>query len=300
MTGAAKGPGRHLEVLAAGPLTTVQDQGRPGYASVGVSPSGAADRGALALANRLVGNDVTAAGLELTLGGLSVRAGTDLIIAVTGAAAPVDVDGRPVGLNATVRVPAGRMIRVGRPAVGLRTYLSVRGGLDVPAVLGSRSFDVLSGIGPPPLRAGDRLAIGPTRTALPAVDLAPVPARADSPTVLRWTPGPRVDWLTAAGLDALGHTTWTVGADSNRVGVRLDGPALERRERAELASEGIVRGAVQVPASGRPVIFLADHPTTGGYPVVAVVDDADTDALAQVRPGDRVELRPSRGRAGRR
>ena len=129
---------------------------------------------------------------------------------------------------------------------------------------------------------------------LPAIDVAPVPARADETTVLHWTPGPRADWLTVAGLGALRRTTWTVGADSNRVGVRLDGPPLARHERPELASEGLVRGAVQVPASGRPVIFLADHPTTGGYPVVAVVDDADTDALAQVRPGDRVELRPSR------
>ena len=176
----------------------------------------------------------------------------------------------------------------------------MRGAIDVPAVLGSRSFDVLSGIGPPPLRSGDRLAIGRTQLPLPSIDVAPVPARAGSTTVLGWTPGPRADWLTAAGLDALRRTIWTVDADSNRVGVRLDGPALERIERPELASEGLVRGAVQVPAAGRPVIFLADHPTTGGYPVVAVVDDADTDALAQVRPGDRVELRPSRRHGGRR
>jgi biotin-dependent carboxylase-like uncharacterized protein len=293
MNGAA--PGRHLDVLASGPLATVQDRGRPGYASVGVSPSGAADRAALALANRLVGNDETAAGLELTLGGLSVRAGTDLVIAVTGAVAPVDVDGRPVGMNATVRVLGAAVVRVERPAVGLRTYLAVRGGVDVAAVLGSRSADLLSGIGPPPLRSGDRLPIGRTRGPLPAIDVAPVPARGGSTTVVRWTPGPRADRLTAAGLDALSRTAWTVGADSNRIGVRLDGPPLPHLERAELASEGLIRGAVQVPASGRPVIFLADHPTTGGYPVVAVVDDADTDALAQVRPGDLVQLRPSRG-----
>jgi biotin-dependent carboxylase-like uncharacterized protein len=293
------GTGRQLDVLETGPLATVQDLGRPGYASVGVSPSGAADRGALALANRLVGNAATAAGLELTLGGLSVRAATDLIVAVTGAQAPVDVGGRPVGMNATVRVVAGAVLRLGRPTVGLRTYLAVRGGLDVPAVLGSRSADLLSGIGPPPLRPGDRLAIGRTLTPLPAIDVAPVPARAESSIVVHWTPGPRADRLTAAGLDALSRTTWTVGADSNRIGVRLDGPPLERHEQAELASEGLIRGAVQVPASGRPVIFLADHPTTGGYPVVAVVDDADTDALAQVRPGDLVELRPSRGQGPR-
>lgn len=267
-----------------------------------MSPSGAADRGALALANRLVGNDVAAAGVELTLGGLSVRAGTNLIVAVTGAAVALDVDGRPVGNNATVRVPAGAVLRLGRPDRGLRTYLAVRGGIEVARVLGSRACDVLSGIGPPPLAAGDRLPIGPARAPLPEIDVAPVPAPrpAGATTVLHWTPGPRSDWLTDVGLDALSRGAWTVGADSNRVGVRLDGPALERRDLAELASEGLVRGAVQVPPSGRPVIFLADHPTTGGYPVVAVVDEPDTDALAQVRPGDRVELRPVRGGSGRR
>jgi biotin-dependent carboxylase-like uncharacterized protein len=293
--GAARISTREIEVVTTGPLAVVQDLGRPGFAWVGVSPSGAADRGALALANRLVGNEVVAAGVEVTLGGLSVRAGADLIVAVTGAVTTVEVGGRQVGMNATVRVAAGEVVRLGQPSAGLRVYLAVRGGIEVPAVLGSRSFDVLSRIGPPPLRPGDRLPIGRTQRPLPAIDVAPVPTRTDPTTVLRWTPGPRADWLTAAGLAALGRTTWTVGADSNRVGVRLDGPPLARHDRPELASEGLLRGAVQVPASGRPVIFLADHPTTGGYPVVAVIDDADTDALAQVRPGDRVELRPSRG-----
>jgi biotin-dependent carboxylase-like uncharacterized protein len=292
-------PGRHLDVLAPGPFTTVQDLGRSGYAAVGVSPSGAADRGALALANRLVGNDAAAAGLELTLGGLSVRAGRDLIVAVTGAVAAVDVDGRPVGMNATVRVPAGKIVRIGRPDVGLRTYLAVRGGIDGEPVLGSRCFDVLSGIGPPPLAAGDRVPVGPTQAPLPEIDVAPVRASGHGRTVLHWTPGPRAERLTAAGLEVLRRGTWTVGADSNRIGVRLDGPALELGERSDLPSEGLVRGAIQVPASGLPVIFLADHPTTGGYPVVAVVDDGDTDALAQVRPGDEVGLRPSHGRRGR-
>lgn len=283
-----------LDVVAPGPLALVQDLGRPGHASVGVSPSGAADRGALALANRLVGNNLAAAGLELTLGGLTVQARSALIVAVTGAAVEVDVDGRPVGRNATVPVPAGSVVRIGRPHVGLRAYLAVRGGIDVAPVLGSRSFDVLSAIGPPPLRPGDRLPIGRAREPLPQIDLVPVrPPSPATPTVLHWTPGPRTDRLSAAGLDALSRTEWTVGVDSDRVGVRLDGPALDRPEQPELASEGLVRGAVQVPPSGRPVIFLADHPTTGGYPVVAVVDDADTDALAQVRPGDRVELRPA-------
>ena len=282
-------------MLAPGPLATVQDLGRPGYAAIGVSPSGAADRGARALANRLLGNDVAAAGIEATLGGLAARAGSDLIAVVTGAAVEVEVDGRPVGGNATIRVPAGAVVRLGTPHVGLRTYLAVRGGVEVAPVLGSRSFDVLSGIGPPPLEPGDHLPIGRARAPLPQIDIAPVraPAAAGATTVLHWTPGPRADRLTAAGRHALRRTEWTVGADSNRVGVRLDGPALDRPEGPQLASEGLVRGAVQVPPSGRPVIFLADHPTTGGYPVVAVVDDADTDALAQVRPGDRVELRPA-------
>ena len=282
---------RQLEVLETGLLATVQDRGRPGRADIGVSPSGAADRAALALANRLVGNRPGAAGIEATFGGLVVRAGADLVVALTGAPVRAEVDGRPVGLNATVPIHRGSTLRLHRPEIGLRTYLAVRGGIDVEPVLGSRSHDVLSGLGPAVLRAGDRLAVGRARGRLPEIDVAPVAVQPAGHAVLRCSPGPRADWLSSGALAALVAATWVVTSDINRVGIRLDGPVLHRRDQRELPSEGLVRGAIQVPGFGRPMIFLADHPTTGGYPVVAVVNDADTDLLAQLRPGDRVRLR---------
>jgi biotin-dependent carboxylase-like uncharacterized protein len=169
----------------------------------------------------------------------------------------------------------------------------VRGGVDVPAVLGSRSTDTLSGLGPPPLAAGNRLPLGRLAGEEPVVDVAAVrPPSADP--VLRVLPGPRRDWLSPSAWTALTTRLWTVTADSNRVGLRLSGPRLERARDDELPSEGLVPGAVQVPPDGAPVLFLADHPVTGGYPVLAVVRTADLPAVAQLRPGDRLRFRPSR------
>jgi biotin-dependent carboxylase-like uncharacterized protein len=284
---------RGLEVLATGPLALVQDLGRPGLAASGVAPSGAADRGALRLANRLLAGDEGAAGIEVLLGGLAVRATAPLLVALTGAPAPADVDGAPVGHAALVALRAGAVLRLGPPPAGLRTYLGVRGGIAVEPVLGSRSTDTVAGLGPAPLRPGDVLPVGPEPAALPLLDVAPVLPPATGPVVLRAVPGPRDDWLADAG--ALARTTWTVSPRSDRVGIRLTGPPLRRRDRGELPSEGVVRGAVQVPPGGEPVLFGPDHPVTGGYPVAAVVLDADTDRAAQLRPGQRVRFRPVRG-----
>ncbi|MFD3507113.1 5-oxoprolinase subunit PxpB [Nocardia sp. NPDC058666] len=283
---------RHIEVLATGALALVQDLGRPGLAANGVGRSGAADRAALRLANRLVANPEEAAGIEITLGGLAVRAGADLPapleLALTGAAAPATVDGTPVGHRSVITLSAGQTLRLAMPAVGLRTYLAVRGGIDVPEVLGSRSTDVLSGIGPPALTAGTVLPIGRPPTEFPLVDQAPGPAGDDSTVTLRVVLGPRDDWLhDPAGLHG---STWTASDRSNRVGMRLTGGTLRRCRDDELPSEGTVRGAIQVPPGGEPVIFLADHPVTGGYPVIGVVVDADVDVAAQVRPGRSVRL----------
>jgi biotin-dependent carboxylase-like uncharacterized protein len=187
-------------------------------------------------------------------------------------------------------VPAGAELVLGVPAVGLRSYVAVRGGVDVPPVLGSRSSDRLSGLGPEPLAAGDLLAVGADAADEPVVDVAPVPAAADSP-VLRVLPGPRRDWLTDEAWTRLVSAEWAVSADSDRVGIRLTGPRLERTREAELPSEGLVPGALQVPPDGAPVLFLADHPVTGGYPVLAVVVTADQPAAAQLRPGDVVRFR---------
>lgn len=285
-----------LVVVHAGPRTTVQDLGRSGSAHLGVTGSGALDSPALALANRLVGNTAAAAGLETTMGGCALRAaGHAAVLAVTGALARVTVDGRVVDRGAPVPVPAGAVLTVGPALDGLRSYVAVAGGLDVPRVLGSRSTDTLSGLGPVPLRDGDLLPVGSVTGVATAVDVVlwdPAP----DPLVLGISPGPRADWLTAAGAVALTRATWRVSVSTDRVGVRLEGPALDRGDHGELPSEGLVLGSVQVPADGVPLVFLADHPTTGGYPVVAVVDDVDLPGLAQARPGTRVRFTTSGGR----
>jgi biotin-dependent carboxylase-like uncharacterized protein len=274
---------REVEVIRPGPLATVQDLGRPGQAHLGVPHSGAADPGSLRLANRLVGNPEDAAGLELTFGGAALRFPAPAWIAVTGAPLPV----RPGAMNAPCHVPAGTVVEFGAPSGGVRTYVAIRGGLDVPPVLGSRSADLLSGLGPAPLAAGDRLAVG-TASGVITVDVAPGYEPEEEP-VLGILPGPRADWFES--LDPLVHGTYEVSSHSNRVGVRLEGPPLVRRREGELPSEGMVTGALQVPPNGLPIVFLTDHPTTGGYPVAAVVTTADLNRAGQLRPGQRVRFR---------
>jgi biotin-dependent carboxylase-like uncharacterized protein len=281
-----------IEVVRSGPLATVQDLGRSGHAHLGVPGSGAADARSLRLGNRLVGNPENAAGLELTLGGAVLRFHEPGWIAVTGAPAAVTVGGRACGMHAPCHVPAGSLVEFGVPTAGVRTYLAVRGGLAVAPILGSRATDLLSGIGPPPLRPGDRLPVGPPGGAEITVDQAPVAALPERP-VLGVLPGPRDDWFDADGLATLTGSPYEVTADSNRVGVRLAGPALRRSRDGELPSEGMVIGALQVPPSGQPIIFLADHPTTGGYPVIAVLAPADLPVAAQLRPGQQVRFRLS-------
>lgn len=281
-----------LEVLRAGARTTVQDRGRPGHAALGVGISGAADVVAHDSANRLVGNDPGAATLEVTLGGLRVRAHGPTTIAVTGAPTPLTVNGAPRPQYSTLHLRDGDEVTLGIATAGLRAYLAVRGGIDAAPVLGSRSTDTLSGIGPDPIRDGDRVAIGTLHDELPIEDLIPPPAAPNDPVELRIRMGPRDDWFTPASHAALVERTWTVSTDTDRVGARLDGPGpLHRSRHGELPSEGMVTGALQVPPNGMPVLFLADHPVTGGYPVVAVVLEDDIPAAAQLRPGCRIRFR---------
>jgi biotin-dependent carboxylase-like uncharacterized protein len=282
-----------IEVLSPGPFTTVQDLGRPGYAALGVSPSGAADRSSLRLANRLVGNDESAAGLEMTFGGLHARIHALTTVALTGAPCAAFLEGRGIGMNGPIFVRPGQQLRIGTPPRALRTYLAVGGGLDVPTVLGSRSTDVLSGLGPAVLTAGTRLPIGGQPARFPNIDLAPTRGYTDTPT-LDILPGPRDDWFTAEALAALCSAAYQVTKDSNRIGARLHGPVLARAAEQELPSEPTVRGALQVLPGGQPVLFLADHPVTGGYPVIAVVAERDVDRAAQLRPGDGVRFRAAR------
>jgi biotin-dependent carboxylase-like uncharacterized protein len=287
-----------LEVLETGPLALVQDRGRPGRSELGVGPSGAADRGAHALGARLLGQDPDLAAIEVHHGGLALRAHGTVTAALTGAPSTATVDGRRVGHAAPFTVRDGATLALGRPSSGLRTYVSVRGGFDVPPVLGSRSYDTLSGIGPLPLVPGRILPVG-TPSGSPLVDVAPVRPLPHGTVELAATPGPRLDWLADA--TPLTAATWSVAADSDRVGVRLEGEPLHRApwcEELELPSEGVVRGAVQLPADGRPVAFLADHPATGGYPVVAVLTPTATDLLAQLVPCQQVRLHLDPSRPG--
>ena len=272
-----------IEIVEPGPLATVQDLGRRGYAALGVPCSGAFDRDALRLANRLVGNPDEAAGIEVTFGGLAVRFVDAATIALTGAVCPSDAD-----WGVAVTIPAGTLVRLGNPADGLRSYLAIRGGLAAEPTLGSRSTDSLSGLGPLPLRAGDRIDIGPASAATGEVSGAG--ASTDiGPALLSVTFGPRHKWFTKKARRAFVEHTWTVRGDADRIGVRLDGPALRRRHHEELPSEPMLPGAVQVPPDGRPIVFGPDAPVTGGYPVIAVVDNLDR--VAQLRPGDHLTFR---------
>ncbi|MDH6136480.1 biotin-dependent carboxylase-like uncharacterized protein [Kitasatospora sp. MAA4] len=286
-----------LIVLRPGPLTTVQDLGRRGVAHLGVPRAGALDAAAHRAANRLVGNPGEAATLETTLGGVALRALVGpLLVAVTGAPAAVTVAGQPAAWGAAVLLPAGAVLEVGPAQSGVRGYLAVRGGIAVPPVLGSRSADLLSGLGPAPLRSGDRLPVGAAPGPGPLPELVPLPAP-PSELVLRLRLGPRADWFAPDVPVALAAARYRVAAASNRVALRTEGPALARSRRGELESEGMVLGAVQVPPDGQPVVFLADHPTTGGYPVLGVVPAADLDAAAQARPGTPVRFTVVRGRS---
>ncbi len=286
-----------LEILRTGPLAVVEDLGRAGLAHLGVGRSGAADRRSHTLANRLVANPDDRATVEVTFGGFSARVhGGDVDIAVTGADTNPTVDGIMFGTNSINHVRDGQVISLGTPSTGLRTYLAVRGGICVASVLGSRSYDVMSAIGPSPLQAGDRLPIGEHTADYPELDQAPVAAITGTAVELLVVPGPRDDWLVDA--DALVHTDWVASDHSDRVGMRLVGHPLQHRyPDRQLPSEGATRGAIQLPPNGLPVILGPDHPITGGYPVAGVVIDDDIDKLAQVRPGQHVRLHWARPRA---
>jgi biotin-dependent carboxylase-like uncharacterized protein len=279
-----------LSVLDVAGYASVQDLGRPGHAHLGVPRSGAVDTPAHRLANRLVGNPESAATVEV-VGGLVVRVSAGSRFAVTGARTPVLVDGRPAPWGEPVSARAGARIEVGRASTGLRAYLALAGGVGVDRVLGSRSTDRLSGLGPPPLAPGQELPLGSPWAPAPDVAAATGPP---AEPVVRLLPGPRLDWLAEDAWPTLTGSSYDVTSAADRVGVRLAGPPLGRhpaRAGEELPTEGIVLGAVQVPPDGQPVVFLNDHPTTGGYPVAAVVLAADLPVVGQLRPGESLRFR---------
>jgi KipI family sensor histidine kinase inhibitor len=298
-----------LEVVHPGMLTQLQDLGRPGFASMGVSGSGALDQVSLREANRLVGNDVGFACLEMTFGGLRLRARGPQVVAVTGAPAAVTVvraSGAKVGVTfgTAFALDDGDELHVGPPTSGVRSYLAVRGGFALTPILGSLSTDVLAGLGPQPLVAAMVLPVATPERGLSAVqlregaplDIVPTASTADDAdapeVVLDVVLGPRTDWFTDDAVDHLRGQAWTVSARSNRVGLRLEGDPLSRMVSAELPSEGTVSGAIQIPPNGQPVLFLADHPLTGGYPVIGAVATHHLARAGQLPPGARIRFNP--------
>jgi antagonist of KipI len=302
--------GMSLSVLRPGLLSTVQDLGRPGYQADGVVVSGAMDAGALRVANLLVGNTEDAAGLEITLQGPRIRFEADHLIALSGAHLSPTLNGRPVGLHRPVWVAAGTELAFGTPVAGCRAYLAVAGGVAVPAVLGSRATYLRAGFGGlhgRALQAGDVLPTAPPTplgrqlmaTLVPPAPpetwaqapWAPGPALCPrplpSPTV-RAVAGPEYEQFTPASQRAFWQEPCTVRPEADRMGYRLQGPALERRTRAELLSSAVTFGTVQVPDGGQPIVLMADHQTTGGYPRLAQAITADFSVLAQLRPGQQL------------
>ena len=290
-----------LQVRATGLLTVFQDLGRHGQARQGVSASGAMDQAALKAANRLVGNTSDTAALETVGGGLQLRSVGDNVVAVTGADAVLTLttaDGQrwPVPRYEPVALADGDTLAVGQPLAGARCYLAVRGGFAEAPVMGSCATDTLAHVGPAPVAVGDWLAVQPAPAT--SVVAAPELPPADLPTleqevVLDVVMGPRTDWFTPEAIARLAAQRWQVTPQSNRVGLRLAGEVpLDRAITGELPSEGTALGALQVPPSGQPVLFLADHPLTGGYPVIGCVAPYHLDRAGQIPVGAWLRFNP--------
>jgi biotin-dependent carboxylase-like uncharacterized protein len=282
-----------IEVLAPGALTTIQDLGRFGFGRLGVSPGGAADTLALRVGNLLAGNAPGAAAIEVTLLGPRLRFHAAACVAIAGADLGPRLDGRPLAMHAALAVPAGGELSFAGGAQGVRAYVAVAGGLDVPPALGSAATDLRGGFGGlagRALLAGDRLAIG-SRGGRPR-DLRENARQAllARRTTLRVTRGAHAERFSPAALQRLGEEVWVMRPDSDRMGVRLSGSPLELRQPFELLSEGVGPGAVQVPPGGLPILLGVDHPATGGYPQIAHVIAADLPSLAQLRPPSEVRF----------
>lgn len=283
-----------VRVLDPGPLTTVQDLGRPGQLRYGIPASGPLDREAFVLANRLVGNPDTAAGLECTYMGPRLRMEGPGAIAVTGAAAPVTVNGQPAPRWAVLRLRPGDTVRVGAPRVGVLSYIAFAGGLDVPLVLGSRATYVrgrLGGLEGRALRPGDVLRVLDGPEPPPRALAAPPAVGGEEPTVVRVVLGPQADRFTDEGLRTFLDSAYEMLPQSDRMGARLRGPRIAHARGHDIISDGIALGSIQVPGDGQPIVLLVDRQSTGGYTKIATVCSFDIGRLGQVRPGQSVRFR---------
>ncbi|MFW0111176.1 carboxyltransferase domain-containing protein [Rothia sp. CCM 9416] len=306
-----------LKVRSPGMLTLFQDAGRSDLSHWGVSPSGPVDRAAAAEANRLVGNQLQATVLENLAGGLALTAHRDVVLALTGAQLPARIsEDNPVDAESPTQeeplavtsyrpfaLKPGQTLTLGATERGLRTYLAVRGGFAAPQQATSSSRDTLAGLGPEPLAPGDLLALAAESSALVGNPVPPLPLPGEQILTIRAVPGPRQDWFTPESLTRFTEAIWEISQSSDRIGARLvlsepegggERPepteVLARLSDKELPSEGMVAGAMQVPPSGEPVIFLADHPVTGGYPVIATVHPDDLRLIAQAPPGTKLQF----------
>ena len=283
-----------LLVEDGGPLTTVQDLGRPGYLRVGIPASGPMDREAFLLANRLVGNPDTAAGLECTLIGPRLAFTDERLVAITGADMAPTVNGAPVPAWQGLRVRAGDVLRLGPARSGVRAYLAIAGGVDTPPVLGSRATYVrgrLGGLEGGALRKGDRLPLGRVGAARPRrVQPERVPTYGGEPE-LAVVLGPQDDRFTAAGIAALFEGPYQMLPQNDRMGARLQGPFIEHTRGHDIISDGVALGGIQVIGEGQPIVLLADRQSTGGYTKIGTVCSFDIGRIAQVKPGGRLHFR---------
>ena len=280
-----------VHVVRPGAWTTVQDLGRPGWGASGVPPSGAMDELSFRAANLLVGNDEDAAALEITLGGLEVVFSAEHRCALVGAPVEARIEGEPVHMERSFVIPAGAALSIGTTRSGVRCYLAVAGGIDVPVALGSRSTFVAAGFGGldgRALKTGDLLSVGPASRSPHDQRALASGALPDSAreTTIRVVRGPQEDAFTGEGIDAFYSSSYRVSPRSDRAGVRLDGGPIGIAGAADLDPEGVVTGSVQIPADGMPIVLGPDRPATGGYAKVATVISADLPLLAQARPGD--------------
>lgn len=284
-----------ITVIKPGLLTTVQDRGRTGYRAFGMPVAGAMDRRSFELANLLAGNAPDLAAIEMTMAGPTVRFERTAYVAICGADMRATLDGQPVANGSGFRVSAGSVLAAGFAAAGCRAYLAVHGGIDVPLVLGSRSTYTRAGVGGHQgraLRAGDVLAIGPAGDepeprALP-LEALPRPGRE---IVVRVMLGPQDDRFLEEGIATFLGSRYAVSNRNDRMGYQLDGPAILHRGGADITSDALCMGAIQVPGRGTPIVMMADAQTTGGYAKIATVIGADLPVMAQARTGDEVSFR---------
>jgi antagonist of KipI len=283
-----------IRVQAPGLLTTVQDLGRPGFGPIGVSPSGAADPVSLRLGNRLVANEESAAGLEMTLLGGTFVFPDGAILALTGSDFGATLEDVPLELGTSAEARPGQVVRVGATSSGARCYLCVQGGITVTPFLGSASTHILSGLGGfqgRALRKADVIQVGPATKPFCKRSITSQARASLSPRkLLRVTPGPQVEWFSESSQDLFYASTYRVGEQSNRMGLRLAGPAVSQRRSSQMITEGVSLGAIQVPAAGAPIILFVEQQTTGGYPKIANVISADLHRLGQLRPRDEVRF----------